>query len=390
MPTPDLSHRLTRLPLLADLTPAELYDLTSIHVEQSYPAVTLIFEEGSLDDAFYIITSGKVEITKHVRGHGQVVIGEISDFFGEMALLERRPRSATVRALEPTLTLKMAQQDLHSLLFKSPRAYHQIARALSSRLREMNEHLILFLQAKHAELQGAYTLLKQTQSLLVAKEQLAALGMAVSHIIHDIKHPVSAVMGYADLICTQSPENTNYTDAIIREAQRLTDMIQEVLDFAQGKEAEVSFGRHRVESFLDELHSFVEPQIRNRPITLETDVGHEGHAVFDINKLRRVFHNLLSNAIEALPAQGGTVRLHAHAEGTMLVVVVSDSGPGIAVENSARLFEPFATYGKRRGTGLGLAICKNIVEAHHGTIAVEHQPSTGTSFVVRLPDCVVP
>ena len=386
----DHDRLLQRIPFLSDLTPDELREVSALLVQEVHPAGTVIFEEDSPGHVFYIIKSGRVEVSKHIRGHEHsLVIGEIADFFGEMAVLENRPRSATVRTLEPTSVLKVSQRDFESLLFKSPRAYQQIARALSSRLRDMNDHLIQFLQTKNDELQRAYDLLKDTQSQLIAREKLATLGMVSSRIIHDIKHPITSILGYVELIRDQSPEHAQYTDVIIRQLWRLTDMVEEVMDFAQGRDTELSVDRHHLTELLDELRLFVQSQIGGRPIRLETEFDYQGDAVFDENKLRRVLHNLLSNAVEALSPQGGTVRIRAHREGGTLVLRVFDSGPGIPSEIAPRLFEPFVTGGKARGTGLGLAICKNIVEAHRGTISVEHVPASGTTFVVKLPGAIL-
>jgi signal transduction histidine kinase len=389
MATSDHYDLLRRIPFLSDLTSDELGELSALLVEEVHPEGAVIFEENSVGHVFYIIESGRVEVTKRVRGHeSPVVVGEIADFFGEMALLENRPRSATVRALERTSTLKMSQRDFESLLFKNPRAYHRIAAALSARLRDMNDHLIQFLQSKNDELQRAYDLLKETQSQLIAKEKLAALGMVSSRIIHDIKHPITGILYSVELIRDQSPGYARYTDVIIRELWRLNDMVEEVMDFAHGRDTNLSVGRHRLDEFLDELRAFTQFQIGGRPIRFEPDFQYRGDAVFDENKLRRVLHNLLANALQALPPEGGTARLQVYAEGRTLVLKVFDSGSGIPSDIAPRVFEPFVTGGKRRGTGLGLAICKNIVEAHRGTIAVEHVPALGTTFVVKLPEAV--
>jgi len=390
METPGHDQLLKRVPFLSDLTPDELRKLSALLVAETHPAGTVIFEENSLGNVFYIITSGRVEITKHIPGRERqsLAIGEVADFFGEMALLEHRPRSATVRALEPTSTLKMSQRDFDSLLVDSPRAYQQIARALSSRLRDMNQHLIEFLQGKNDELQRAYDLLKETQSMLIAKEKLATLGMVAGRIIHDIKHPITTILGHVELIRMQSTESAAHTDMIVREMRRLTDMVEEVLDFAHGRDTDLSVAPHRLGDFLNEALFFIQAQIGGRPIHLETDLRYRGDAVFDHHKLRRVLYNLVSNAVDALPPDGGTLRIQAYADGRTLVLSVFDSGPGIPPDIAERLFEPFVTAGKLRGTGLGLAICKNIVEAHRGTIGVEHVPGIGTTFVVKLTDSI--
>jgi signal transduction histidine kinase len=165
-------------------------------------------------------------------------------------------------------------------------------------------------------------------------------------------------------------------------------MLQELIDFAQGEDIKLSLEQHNLNDFVNELISLIQAIIGPRPIRVEKDLQYRGDAVFDARKLRRVLHNLLVNAVEASAAHGGTVRIHVHTEGTTLVFSVFDSGPGIPAAIAAHLFEPFVTYGKAGGTGLGLAICKNIVEAHHGTIAIDHVPKVGTTVFVKLPECL--
>jgi signal transduction histidine kinase len=104
----------------------------------------------------------------------------------------------------------------------------------------------------------------------------------------------------------------------------------------------------------------------------------------DADQLRQVLWNLLLNAVQALGAEGGTVRLGTSPDGAGARLTVSDDGPGIAGEDLGRLFSPFFSR-KPGGTGLGLAIVHRIVEAHHGEVRVEPVAPHGARFVVRLP-----
>jgi signal transduction histidine kinase len=119
-----------------------------------------------------------------------------------------------------------------------------------------------------------------------------------------------------------------------------------------------------------------------RDIEVELDLGYDGTAHFDEQKILRVFHNLARNAAEAMP-DGGHLRLGCVVEGDDLVLSITDDGPGIPEEIQGRLFELFAS-GRRGGTGLGLAIVRKIVDDHRGTIAWTTGPR-GTSFHIRLP-----
>ncbi|RMH70914.1 MAG: GHKL domain-containing protein [Gemmatimonadetes bacterium] len=382
----DLLRNISFFKMLSD---ADLSEISAVLTEEFYPAGTLIFEEGSVGHTFYIIKSGRIEITKRVGESKEhlVAIEEVNDFFGEMALLEHKPRSATVRSLEDTYLLGLSQTDFDQLLAKNPVTYYQIARALSSRLREANDRMIRDLQAKNRELQQAYDELKQAKTELVAREKLAMIGSVTSRIVHDIKSPITCIMGYAELIYKQSPESRKYCQTISHEVERLTDMIQEVLEFARGDDTQLNLDRYNLTHFLDQVMDFVRMDIERLPIDLETDYDLEVYGVFDGDKMRRVLHNLIANAVEAVH-QGGLVRVSAAVDGTTLILQVFDSGSGIPAEIAEHLFEPFVTFGKPRGTGLGLAICKNIIEAHRGTISFQHAAGEGTTFTVTLPDAI--
>ena len=107
-------------------------------------------------------------------------------------------------------------------------------------------------------------------------------------------------------------------------------------------------------------------------------------AYFDEQKLLRVTHNLARNASQAMPA-GGTFRVSTRVEADRLLFEFVDTGTGIPVEMEGRIFELFATSGKKDGTGLGLAIVKKIVEDHGGRITYQSSPGAGTIFTISLP-----
>jgi signal transduction histidine kinase len=111
------------------------------------------------------------------------------------------------------------------------------------------------------------------------------------------------------------------------------------------------------------------------------------HVEGDAGALNQVFLNVLKNAAEAIEGQGGgTIHVHARAEGAALAVCIRDEGPGINSEALARLFEPFFTTKEPgRGTGLGLSMSRRIVEEHGGTIEVASEPGAGTAVTIRIP-----
>jgi two-component system, LuxR family, sensor kinase FixL len=106
--------------------------------------------------------------------------------------------------------------------------------------------------------------------------------------------------------------------------------------------------------------------------------------LLDPVRLGHVFHNILSNACDAMP-DGGKISLRFRREPDALVTEFEDTGPGIAPEIAPRLFEAFATFGKSRGTGLGLSICKRIIHDHSGTITASNGARGGALISFSLP-----
>ncbi len=100
--------------------------------------------------------------------------------------------------------------------------------------------------------------------------------------------------------------------------------------------------------------------------------------------MERVFSNLLGNAVEAMP-RGGEIRISATRQSKSVVVQVEDNGPGVSESIQARLFEPFASAGKKNGLGLGLALSRQTVQAHGGEIWSEAKSAPGARFCLRLP-----
>jgi len=150
--------KLKRIPLFADMSEYDLHQIDQITVERRYDKGQVIIEENNPAERFFIIFRGKIEITKRFEDGEQFVLGVHSDgeFFGEMAILDEGPRSATARALESTTVLEISRKDFESLLYTAPLLAFTIMKALSSRLRDTGALLISYLQRKNRQLAKAY------------------------------------------------------------------------------------------------------------------------------------------------------------------------------------------------------------------------------------------
>jgi signal transduction histidine kinase len=216
---------------------------------------------------------------------------------------------------------------------------------------------------------------------------LATIGRMASTISHDLRHPLTAILAYAEFQSEGdlgADQRKALYDEILSSVNRMAELISSLLEFSRGQEALRLTHGDVVEALERTLSSVrIRPDFKGIQITVE----HEGATGgwFDFKKLDRAFHNLLQNACEAAPAESGKVQIIALGLDDHVEISVADNGPGISDSIRNDVFQPFVTYGKEEGTGLGLAIVQKIVRDHGGEVKVEVTGKSGTTFKVVLP-----
>jgi signal transduction histidine kinase len=219
------------------------------------------------------------------------------------------------------------------------------------------------------------------------------VGRFASSIVHDLKNPLNIIGISADMACMPSatPESRQVTKVRIRkQVDRISNMLNELLDFTKGSQTEFVPAPVPYNSFVEPLIEEIQQEISFKMVKLE--YVHPAPPVLvriDPPRLSRVFHNLIANAADSMSA-GGVIRLRFSQAGTDIVTELEDSGKGIAPQILERLFQAFATYGKANGTGLGLSICKKIVQDHRGRIYARNVPGGGALFGFTLPLATAP
>jgi HD-GYP domain-containing protein (c-di-GMP phosphodiesterase class II) len=150
--------KLREISFFQEISDHDLRNIAEIITERSYPEGAMIVEELTEAERFCIIAQGKIQITKKLDSGKELVLAVQSngDFFGEMALLDERPRSATARALEPTTVMEISRTDFETLLYKAPLLATRIMKELSSRLRETSALLVAHLQQRNRQLYRAH------------------------------------------------------------------------------------------------------------------------------------------------------------------------------------------------------------------------------------------
>jgi len=193
------------------------------------------------------------------------------------------------------------------------------------------------------------------------------------------------VQSYAELMSDEpdAKARREYADQVVRQVHGIEAMTREVLSFLRGESALLATQVH-LDRFFAQLKDALGSELSPKKIELKLDLRAPVKLRLDESKVRRAVINLARNAAEAMPS-GGTFTIAAWRESERVMLSFADTGSGIPEALRARLFQPFATHGKRDGTGLGLAMVKQVVESHGGEIRFESAPGKGTTFTFSLP-----
>jgi len=212
-------------------------------------------------------------------------------------------------------------------------------------------------------------------------------------VIHDLRNPLTVIFGVLELLedsesQTLSADTRGFVTAARRSTKDMINMISSILDVNKMGAGEMKLQREpcKIDALIRDVVAANQPFPENRTVTLDA-AGSSPTVAVDIGLFRRVFQNLLGNALKYTPA-GGDVRIAVTPSASEVRIAVTDTGPGIAPEYHQRIFEKFGQVEDRHnrvGTGLGLTFCKLAVEAHGGRIGVESEVGKGSTFWFALP-----
>lgn len=237
------------------------------------------------------------------------------------------------------------------------------------------------------ETRKAYEDLRRTQEQLLQSEKMSAVGQLISGVAHELNNPLTAILGYAQLLESEKlePRVEEFILKLHKQAQRTQRIVQNLLSFAR---------QHKPKRIHVDLRSLIEDTIALRDYDLKVNnvqVQREFEPVLpsvvaDPHQLEQVYLNIINNAADAMldGGSGGVLRIHVFSENGHVVTEFHDSGPGIV--DPKRVFDPFyTTKSVGKGTGLGLSICYGIVKEHGGEITARNHPDGGALIELRLP-----
>ncbi|MBI2816413.1 MAG: HAMP domain-containing histidine kinase [Acidobacteria bacterium] len=228
--------------------------------------------------------------------------------------------------------------------------------------------------------------LQKSQHELLHAERLATIGRMASTISHDLRHPLTAILAYAEFLSEgniSSAQRQDFYQEIRLAVNRMNEEISSLLGFSRDPDAsrpQLSSVRDAVERSIQTVHA--RPEFRGIAITYS---GEDCDAWFDPHQLERVLNNLLFNACEAVRPDSGNILISARRTSSGIELRVADNGAGVPDAIRETLFQPFVSYGKESGTGLGLTVVYKTMQDLGGEVCVESTGPSGSVFKLTLP-----
>ncbi|MCX7927247.1 MAG: ATP-binding protein [Candidatus Omnitrophica bacterium] len=268
---------------------------------------------------------------------------------------------------------------------------HQIGQAV--------DNARLFEKTWHAQQALERRVEERTKELSRALEQVKTINQRksefVSNVSHELRTPLTSIKGYASILLSGKlgvlPEEVSKRlEKINKHSDELVAFINDLLDISriESGKAELRLAPYQLKSIIEEVVDLLQPQCKEKNITLKTEFDQLPLVLIDHSQIKRVFINLINNAIKY--TNQGSVTVRAYLQESMVQVDIQDTGCGIPEYALNKLFVEFyrvdsAVNQEVKGTGLGLALVKHIVEAHKGKIWVKSKLGEGSTFSFTLP-----
>lgn len=395
-------------------------DVKAIYKEfKNYKIVTGFFEDNSLVDLINILLSGNVVF---------VVLFTLMGFAFAIILaknLTKPIKELTVGAEEfskgnfkyravmstPEEIVKLAQA-FNEMAEKLEILYNSLENQVKERTQELS--------FKNDQLGNAYKELQETQAMLIHNEKMNSLGQLVAGIAHELNNPINFIYGNLDHLKSYSEQLIGIIQAyekitadIPSEHLELLDKIKKELDYNFIVEdlpdllKSCKDGAERCKQIIIDLKNFsrldeavvkevdihegiestlniLSNKFKNR-ITIHKEYGDLPKLTCYAGQLNQVLMNILDNAFHSIPDKG-EVYIKTYCENDNIIMIIRDTGVGIAPENLTKIFDPFfTTKPVGEGTGLGLSISYKVLKKHNGTIEVKSERGKGTAFTVIIP-----
>jgi len=367
------------------IKPNEIEELIVNSTVRSYAPGAVLCQENAIEDKFYMILEGDVEVTKVINNAESRLLKTLTagDFFGEMALIHNAPRAATVTAKTAITTLELEKAAFERVLKKSSSVAMAMVSEISNRLRLNDQMAVDDLRMRAGELAQAYQKLAEQE--LARREFL-------TNIAHELRTPLMVASGYLQMVQNGTLSGDQLPvgiDAISRNVQQIVTLVNDILFLQEMDLVLPDFQEVDMNKVVQSVLDIYKPKATERKVTLRFNPDPNLPSVSgDPKSLERALMALVDNAIKFSP-KGGDVKIRFSQKDENVYVAVEDHGIGIKQENMPRIFDRF--YHLERsgddlfgGIGLGLAITRQVIEQHHGKLDVESVPNKGSTFTLTL------
>lgn len=361
----------------------------------------VLFHQGSVSDGVYYLKWGWLGVYRDEQDTSYLLsVISPGEMVGELAATTGRPRAGTVMAGKEACVIHVSEANFHRALDEAPALAAEIIYTMGKRLTNADTVRVTLGRSYHRavdRIQALRSQKAQMEELLRLREELANM------IVHDLHNPLGVITTGLSLleraqVTETTPEYvTTVMETMRRSAQRMRRLTNTLLDIARLEKEEMMLRalpldlKTLVEEVIAEEYALAE----DKEMTLENRLPADLPAVLaDRDLIQRVLVNLVDNALKFTP-DGGRVWVEAQPNPENVQIEVVDSGPGIPLEERARIFEKFTQVQGRTGTGggsgLGLAFCRMAVEAHGGHLWVEDGPEgSGSRFIFTIPKLTAP
>ncbi len=349
----ELLQFLSKIDLFHFFPPEELTDFLEKATEVELAKGVILFREGEPGQEMYIVLRGMLKV---FSGNRVIAIIKPGEYFGEMAIIENQPRSASVAVLEDSLLLQVPYAVFQEYFSRQPKSLVAMMRTLSQRVRRDLEIL-------GQEYEQINIMVHDMKNLLTP-----------FHLLEVLERTVPGLAGNRYLAC------------MVKARGDLLILMENALAQAKRLHIETPIHTDSLDQLLVDLQEsswLVHPEIGGRGLRVEV-TGTLPEFPFSSLGLCRVLSNLVVNAAQASEA-GALITLALSCEEGEAVVKVIDHGHGIPEEVQEKIFQPHFTT-KADGNGIGLLSCKQIIEeTHHGSLTFTSTPGQGTTFTICLP-----
>ncbi|MBT3346160.1 MAG: GAF domain-containing protein [Gemmatimonadetes bacterium] len=241
----------------------------------------------------------------------------------------------------------------------------------------------------YTDLESAHGRLKESQRQVLLSAKQAAIGELAGGVAHEVNNPLQIILSRVQLMVVKHGDDERLRDGLAlieNNVKRISRIIRALLGFATHNRTDAEGQPFALETAIQQACALTRHQMESKLIEVDVQIQQDmPSAVGSVGELEQVFINLILNAANAM-GSNGHLSIDAHVEDQWLEARIADTGEGIEPEHLDRIFEPFfTTRADEGGTGLGLAVSYRIVENYGGSITVDSEPGTGSTFIVRLP-----